>query len=190
VFAVERAIATPSCWHPTVAVHVTEITLLASLVAEHVLSAHKEFPLSLDTLARRQLARRLQHTAQRLNHHRARELGQRLGIERCRHQDGTGRAPTRRRSLRPGRPRPDGYAPSGMSPVVNVTDVVAATAPSTDHTKGLWPYASSQGWWWSDISNERKPARSAACADSTKNRPECSSLDKGRPIAAIDILLP
>jgi hypothetical protein len=39
VFAVERAIATPSCCHPTVAIHVTEVTLLASLIAEHVLSA-------------------------------------------------------------------------------------------------------------------------------------------------------
>jgi hypothetical protein len=41
VFAVERAIATPSCCHPTVAVHVTEVTLLASLIAEHVLSAER-----------------------------------------------------------------------------------------------------------------------------------------------------
>jgi len=41
VFAIERAAPTPSCCHPTVAVHVTEVTLLASLIAEHVLAADR-----------------------------------------------------------------------------------------------------------------------------------------------------
>jgi hypothetical protein len=41
VFPIEPAIATPSCCHPTVTVHVTEVTLLASLITEHVLSADR-----------------------------------------------------------------------------------------------------------------------------------------------------
>ena len=70
MFAIERATPTPSCCHPTVAVHVTEVTLLASLIAEHVLSADRPArPSSPD--------RRAEACTDRRIHRRTTSLGDR-----------------------------------------------------------------------------------------------------------------
>src|SRR3954453_11499306 len=52
-----------------------------------------------------------------------------------------------------------------VTPVPILNDsVVCAIAPRTDHTNGLWPWASTHGWMWSEISPKRSPAYSAAGA--------------------------
>lgn len=42
--------------------------------------------------------------------------------------------------------------------------VAAPMAPMTDHTNGLWPCASTQGWKWSESTTSLNPASSAATA--------------------------
>ena len=65
-----------------------------------------------------------------------------------------------------------------VTPVVTVRPVVAAMAPMTDHTKGDWPWRSIQGWSWSEIHTDRKPASSARRAVATRARASCSSLER------------
>ena len=65
-----------------------------------------------------------------------------------------------------------------VTAVVTVRFVVAAMPPMTDHTKGDSPCRSSQGWKWSEIQTDRKPACSARWAAATRVRASCSSLDR------------
>lgn len=48
--------------------------------------------------------------------------------------------------------------------------VRSARAPSTVQAKALWPWASSHGWKWSEMTENSKPARSAAAASATSDR--------------------
>src|SRR3954470_18717763 len=63
--------------------------------------------------------------------------------------------------------------------------VRAAIAPSTDHTKGLWPCSSFQGWKWSEIQPAWNPAASAFAAASTSSGPVRSSDESAMPICAM-----
>lgn len=55
------------------------------------------------------------------------------------------------------------------------SDVTSDSAPSTPHTKGLWPWSSFQGWKWSEIHRESNPAASARLAWSMSSLgPNCS----------------
>ena len=42
------------------------------------------------------------------------------------------------------------------------SDTASESAPITDHTNGLWPWASFHGWKWSEIHRQSNPACSAS----------------------------
>jgi hypothetical protein len=75
-----------------------------------------------------------------------------------------------------------------MRTVGHVTAVVTGRshtreiAPIVDHTNGLWPCSSIQGWKWSEIHSAWKPACCARRACSTNAPGPCSSLDRKQPI--------
>lgn len=48
-----------------------------------------------------------------------------------------------------------------VTAVVTGSDTTSDSAPITDHTSGLWPWASFHGWKWSEIQSRVKPACSA-----------------------------
>jgi hypothetical protein len=77
-----------------------------------------------------------------------------------------------------------------VTPVVTLSEVVAAMAPMTLQTKGLSPCRSSQGWKWSEIITDEKPAASACRACSRRTRGPCSSLDRNIPYSAMPRALP
>ena len=60
----------------------------------------------------------------------------------------------------------------------SIRSVEAAMAPSTDQTKGLWPWAPTQGWKWSEIDTKSNPRSSARPALATSARGSCSSLER------------
>ena len=55
--------------------------------------------------------------------------------------------------------------------------VETAIAPMTPQTNGLSPWRSIQGWKWSEISANGKPASSACRACRTRSSGRCSSLE-------------
>jgi len=58
-----------------------------------------------------------------------------------------------------------------VTPVpIRIRRVRVAIAPSTPQTKGELPWASSQGWKWSEISEKVKPRASASSAWATRSR--------------------
>src|SRR3954470_290614 len=72
-----------------------------------------------------------------------------------------------------------------VPPVISASRSVAcATAPSTPQTKGLLPCLSTQGWKWSEIPANSKPARSARTACAVNARGPNSSHESVYPIAA------
>ena len=64
-----------------------------------------------------------------------------------------------------------------VTPVPTSSDVSWASAPSTDHTNGLWPWRSIHGWKWSLIIRKSKPACSASLACAMRSFGLCSSED-------------
>ena len=69
-----------------------------------------------------------------------------------------------------------------VTPVpIRKLSVCCAIAPSTDHTKGLWPWASIQGWMWSEIRPKPSPDSSAARACRTRSAGEFSSDERAMP---------
>ena len=64
------------------------------------------------------------------------------------------------------------YRNDGVSTLVpRVTRSVAwAAAPSQTRALGAWPSVCRQGWKWSLVQTESKPARSAAIARSRRRR--------------------
>src|SRR3954471_20158477 len=69
-----------------------------------------------------------------------------------------------------------------VTPVVTPSPVVAAIAPITDHTNGLWPCSSFHGWLWSEIQSAWKPAASARLARATSSWGPHSSDERKQPI--------
>ena len=65
-----------------------------------------------------------------------------------------------------------------VTAVVMGNDVAWETAPITDHTNGLWPCSSSQGWKWSEIHRASNPASSASRAWRTRSAGPYSSQDR------------
>ena len=62
--------------------------------------------------------------------------------------------------------------------VTFIAEVAWAIAPIVDHTNGLWPCLSFQGWKWSEIHRPSKPASSALTACATRSRGPHSSLER------------
>ncbi len=60
--------------------------------------------------------------------------------------------------------------------------VACAIAPSTVHTKGLWPCVVVQGWKWSDTVTKSKPSCSARTAAGTMASGASSSAERWYPI--------
>jgi hypothetical protein len=65
-----------------------------------------------------------------------------------------------------------------VTAVVTGSDTASDNAPITDHTNGLWPWASVHGWKWSEIQSRSKPACSACWACRTSSRGPYSSQDR------------
>lgn len=62
-----------------------------------------------------------------------------------------------------------------VTAVLTGSDVASESAPITDHTNGLWPCSSFQGWKWSEIHSASNPASCARLAWSTSSfGPNCS----------------
>jgi hypothetical protein len=71
-----------------------------------------------------------------------------------------------------------------VTPVPSLRRSVAwAMAPTTGQTMGLWPWASIQGWKWSEMPAKEKPARSAIVAKRTRSLGGCSSQEMAYPIS-------
>jgi len=51
--------------------------------------------------------------------------------------------------------------------ISGIRSVAFAAAPRTDHAYGACPWAASQGWKWSEMTEKSKPARSAAATSRT-----------------------
>src|SRR3954470_18323648 len=78
-----------------------------------------------------------------------------------------------------------------VTPVCSgIRSVAFATAPTTDHTKGLSPCRSVHGWKWSEIDRNANPASSASRAISTRSPAGCSSLDNVNPSSIVIVVPP
>ena len=65
-----------------------------------------------------------------------------------------------------------------VTAVVTGSDTASDSAPITDQTNGLLPWASFHGWKWSEIHSRSKPASSASRACRTSSPGPNSSQDR------------